>query len=372
MPNSIIKSFVNHVPAALSAARMSTTAKAVAPSLLSAMQQIEATFDPSRSRSFEMNWNRLHESVAKDLKDLYNDKSDKTSPRDKYEAGELLRFIGALHDFGEKYDIGRGVAGGVKRLDELAIPAHRDFLMQELDSRINDSALDQDGKQLFAQMAGRDALKQFGIDQSMRSAGSHRAPPGVHRAVLNMDQLLAITDYTHPDTGTFNVIIPAGRMAQHGQAKFKQAIAPLYEPLTSGLERLAHDPQFGVSGQTFYKALNLNLNKWAEGALWNSMWKDRFSSGEDNYSFGHPISVTDGVEKTYADRDGYDHIAQFSGFRAADVSLFNPGELIIPEGQTANATITGFSTTEVVQRERGTKDAGTIEFKCGTGSERQG
>lgn len=363
--HSITRSVVHQTLVALSASQTSTATRHVSPALASAMQHIESTFDPRESRSFERNWNRLHGSVANDLQGLYDDNSDKFPTNAKYEAGELLRFINALPNFTQNYDIGRGLATGVGRLDQLATPAHHEFLMQELASRIDNSPLDRDGNPLIVHTFGRDALNEFGINPPARRPGSHKAAPGTSGAALDLNQLLAITDYTHPDTGTFNVVISAGRMAQYGQKRFKQAISPLYIPFTSGLDTLARDPRFIVSGQTLYKALNLNANKWATEAVWEQDWKARFQNGQDSYNFGHPISATRSVVKTYADRIGYDHIGKFTGFTGVDVDCFNPGEIIISERQTLSAKITGFSNEEVVLGDGSIKDVGTIGFKRG-------
>lgn len=363
----ILRSVTSHV-SALSTSSSSLTNRITSPILKAATAHAEATFDSRNGRSFEQNWARLHGSVAKELEGLYNDKSDKTSAKDKYEAGEMLRWIQSLDDFAKMYDIQRGAGGGVKTFKDFLTSQHKEFLMKELHSRITDSPEDKNGKPLIAQMARHGALKEFGIEHSpRRHGGSPVLRPGMYHANLDLDQLLAITDYTHPHTGTFNAIIPAGRMAQFGQTKFKQAIAPLHGPLTSGFEQLSRDPQFGVSGD-FYKGLNLTANKWAEEGMWNQTWKDRFREGQDKYSFGHPISVVDSVENSYADRPGYDHLAKFSGFRAADVSVFNVGELIIPEGLTVGAKISGFSHTQVRERERergGEKSVDIVEFKRG-------
>lgn len=338
--------------------------RAISPILGHAISQIEKTFDPRLGKSFDLNWNKLHNDVVKELDGLYLDTSDNIDCMDKFEAGETLRFIKSLPRFAEQYNIEYAVNGRVRTYGEFVTKKHRDYLMNELEWRLRNSPRDPKTEQpVIGLMARNGALSEIGFNQSMdKFHGNPASRMHSPAAQLSLDNLLSIMDYTHPDTGTFNVVVPAGRLQQYGHNHFKQAIAPLSQPLTDGIDRLARDPRFGVCA-TFHKGLNLSKNKWAQAGLWNSTWHGRFTNGERTYSFGHPISVTKEIDKSFASRSGYDYLATFSNFRAADVSVFNRDEVIIPEDQTAGAIMTNFGTTQVFDQERGKlKDVSTVEF----------
>jgi hypothetical protein len=164
--NSVARTVVNRIGPYPTAA--ATKARIISPTLRHAISRIEKTFDPSLSKSFDLNWSKLHNDVVKELEGLYLDTSNTIDSMDKFEAGETLRFIKSLPRFAEQYNIEHALSGGARTYGEFITTKHRDYLMNELESRLRNSPLDPKTQQpLIGLMARNGAFSEIGFNQSM-------------------------------------------------------------------------------------------------------------------------------------------------------------------------------------------------------------
>lgn len=332
------------------------------PELRQAIVHVQNTFDRNHLSHFDCNLGKLYGEVSNELRGIYEDTGEDIHVVEKWEAGELLGFINALPGFLQQIDVEHAMRGGKCR--EILSEPFRHCLMDALFAHIKRSPREAESDfPLVAFMAQEGALSEFGLGSPHANLRSGYGDGDFgHHAGLSLDDLLMLTYYTHSYTGLFNIVTPAGRLHKHGHGNFKQAILPLYRSIAESVETLSRDPRFGLKG-TFYKALNLKLNRWAEAALWNQLWQERFGAGNGNYSFGSPVSTGRTLGTSFVHRPGYEYLAVFSGFRAADVSLLNYGECIIPELETEHAVLNGFGVTEILSQRTGKfEEIRTVEF----------
>jgi hypothetical protein len=335
-----------------------------APELRHATTLLQSTFDRNERAYFELNLNRLCGETTEELRGLYNDTSENISVIDKWNAGELLGLLDPLPGFLHQFNVEHAFEGG--RCGDFLTKRIFGFLMDELRTHIKNSRQDPDsGLPLIAFMADDEALSLFGCPPLPEHTRRGHLSGILSHARLNLDELLALAFYTHSHLGLFNIVTRAGRLHRCGYGNFRRAIFPLYRAIAEAVERLSVDPRFGARGM-FYKGLNLCANRWARKALWDTLWHDRFCAGHTHYSFGSPMSAGRTLRTSFASRPDYEYLALFSGFRAADVSLFNYGECILPESQTQNAVMTRFLVTETYSHRMGRlADISTVEFVRG-------
>jgi hypothetical protein len=360
----LFSNFTNHVSRHVTQAfnKPYITGLRRTPELRQAIAHVQNTFDRSRLSYFDWNLGKLFGEVSNELRGIYEDTSENIHVVEKWEAGELLGFINSLPRFFQQIDVERAMRGG--KCSEILSEPFRDSLMDALFAHIKRSPREAETEfPLVAFMAQDGALSEFGLGSPRAKFRSRYGVGGLrHHSGLSLDDLLMLTYYTHSYTGLFNIMTPAGRLHKHGHGNFKQAILPLYCSLAESIETLSRDPRFGLKG-TFYKALNLNLNRWAKAALWDQLWQERFCAGNGNYSFGSPVSTGRTLGTSFVHRPGYEYLAVFSGFRAADVSLLNYGECILPEMETEHAILNGFGVTEVLSQRTGKfEEIRTVEF----------
>lgn len=192
----------------------------------------------------------------------------------------------------------------------------------------NFSSLKQEDRHLLASAIEPRVLMDIGICLSADEKKEANRADQRTKHKLNFNQLLALLDYTHYATGTFNGVNSGMRVYEYNRIRtIADIIYCVKQPLTEALALLLLREEFQFKG-TLFKGIQINnpggplkRSKLLPGSL---------------LTIPHPTSTTSDPTKSYAQRGTHDSELIFLDAAGAKIHLFhnkltvNEMEVLIP------------------------------------------
>lgn len=190
------------------------------------------------------------------------------------------------------------------------------------------SSLKQEDRHLLASVIEPRVLMDIGICLSADEKKEANRADQRTKHKLNFNQLLALLDYTHYATGTFNGVNSGMRVYEYNRIRtISDVIYCVKQPLTEALALLLLREEFQFKG-TLFKGIQINnpggplkRSKLLPGSL---------------LTIPHPTSTTSDPTKSYAQRGTHDSELIFLDAAGAKIHLFhnkltvNEMEVLIP------------------------------------------
>lgn len=292
-------------------------------------------------------------NLKANMDQLYDGAMDAShSSQERYFCFELARTISSLFSISSGYDITKGDLKSAS-LQSVINSERKSVLQQELGSACAYSKYSDDkGTVIGAGLSApavvfEEILGKGKLPKELQELESARRPTD---CALNSEELLAITDYVHPHTGTFEAAVQAGRLNYLGFPDLRDNLNFFIGPLESGVEKLANDPRFSSDKCVLYKGISNQAYGQKEHiaqALQRSM------THGTPYMLPHVVSSTSLKSGAYNNRVGYDLRFEFDHVKSADVACFNMDciksqEVLIPF-QSAGFKVTSMGVDTVME-----------------------
>jgi hypothetical protein len=205
-------------------------------------------------------------------------------------------------------------------------------------------------KIIYASLLEPNLIKKFGLILSEGELIEVAKYRSTRKALLNHFELLALTDYLHPSTFTFNVLNGAKRLEKFWKLDaIAVGVEPVYSAYYSALEKLSDCEELKDQSGILYKGIN-----GKKDFIQNERMLNYLHSTGGQVLVPHPISTTNKIECSFSnDIDREENIELcIRSTTGIQVGIFHK-----PMGKSLNEVILLDKRLRLVQRE-------TVNRKC--------